>query len=265
MKRKYDWAAIQEYYDEGHSLRECRAKFGFANGSWDAAVGRGEIVPRADRKPRLRHDTREAVRKLLESGMSQTQAAFELGLSKGTVCYHVRQLGIAGDSRFRRRYDWAEIQRAHDSGMSMRECQREFGFSSAAWHEARKRGALDTRTPFIPIEELLVAGRARNRGHLRARLLRAGLKHERCEQCGLDEWRGQPLRVTLHHVNGDPYDNRLENLMFLCPTATARRRTSGAGTAIFATERHERSAPKPPPAPPAPAATGPAGRAPPRA
>lgn len=217
MKRKYDWTAIQEYYDLGHSLQECRAKFGFGNGAWDAAVGRGEIAPRLGKKPRFRHNTREAVRRLLETGMSQTDVAFELGLSKGTVCYHVRQLGIEGDARFRRRYDWAEIQRAHDSGMSMRECQREFGFSSAAWHEARRRGVLETRAPVTPIEELLVAGRPRNRGHLRARLFRAGLKEERCERCGLDEWRGQPLPVTLHHVNGDPYDNRLENLQFLCP------------------------------------------------
>jgi HNH endonuclease len=101
--------------------------------------------------------------------------------------------------------------------MSMRECHREFGFSTAAWHDARRRGVLDTRAPGIPIEELLVAGRARNRGHLRARILKAGLKEERCERCGLDAWRGSPLKVTLHHVNGDPYDNRLENLQFLCP------------------------------------------------
>jgi transposase len=222
MKRKYDWAAIQDYYDQGHSLQECRAKFGFANGAWDGAVGRGEIVPRTDKQPRFRHDTREAVRKLLESGMSQTEAAFELGLSKGTVCYHVRQVGIEGDSRFRRRYDWAEIQRAHEAGMLMRECQEEFGFSSAAWHDARRRGVLETRAPGTPVEELLVAGRPRNRGHLRARILKAGLKQERCEQCDLDEWRGQPLRATLHHVNGDPYDNRLENLMFLCPNCDSQ-------------------------------------------
>lgn len=123
MNRKYDWTAIQDYYDEGHSLQECKAKFGFANGAWDAAVGRGEVVPRATKEPRFRHDTREVVLRLFETGMSQTEIAFELGLSKGTVCYHVRQLGLAGDARFRRRYDWDEIQRAHDSGKSMRECQ----------------------------------------------------------------------------------------------------------------------------------------------
>ena len=217
MSSKYDWAAIQAYYDLGHSLQECKAKFGFANGAWDAAVGRGDVVPRTEKQPRFRHRTREAVRKLLEPGMSQTEAAFELGLSKGTVCYHARQLGLGGDSPFRNRYDWGEIQRAHDAGMSMRECQKRFGFSSAAWHDARSRGVLETRAPGIPVDELLVAGRPRNRGHLRSRILKAGLKEERCEQCGLDEWRGEPLGVTLHHVNGDPYDNRLGNLVFLCP------------------------------------------------
>jgi len=217
MRGGYDWPRIQAYYDEGHTVRECQTKFGFANGSWDAAVGRGEIAPRSRTEPTWRHETREAVRGLLEAGLSQSETAYRLGLSKGTVCYHARRLGIEGDGRFRRRYDWAEIQRAHDEGMSMRECQRAFGFSSAAWHDARRRGVLDTRPPGIPIEELLVAGRPRNRGHLRARILRAGLKEERCERCGLDEWQGEPLRVTLHHVNGDPYDNRLENLTFLCP------------------------------------------------
>jgi hypothetical protein len=217
MRRKYDWAAIQAYYDAGHTVRECQAEFGFAMGAWDSAVGRGEIVPRHEKTPRFRHDTREAVRARLEAGMSQTEIAVELGLSKGTVCYHARRIGVEGDQRYRRRYDWEQIQRAHESGMSMRECQREFGFSTAAWHEARKRGVLATRAPGIPIDELLVAGKARNRGHVRARLLKAGLKEERCENCGLDEWQGSPLRVTLHHVNGDPYDNRLENLRFLCP------------------------------------------------
>lgn len=39
----------------------------------------------------------------------------------------------------------------------------------------------------------------------------------RCEKCGLDEWRGSPLSLALHHVNGDRHDNRLANLQLLCP------------------------------------------------
>jgi DNA-binding CsgD family transcriptional regulator len=44
--RRYDWSAVQRYYDEGHSVRDCVKAFGFALSSWSAAVARGAIVPR---------------------------------------------------------------------------------------------------------------------------------------------------------------------------------------------------------------------------
>jgi len=216
-KQRYDWTEIRSYYDEGHTLRDCQARFGFSRGAWDAAVGRGEIVPRGEPVRRYRHGTREAVRERLDAGMSQAQIAFELGLSKGTVCYHARQLGMTSDPRLGKRYDWAAIQAAHDAGLTRHQCLKKFGCSSAAWYDAVKRGALTPRPSAIPLAELLVAGTPRGRGHIKQRLLKAGLKDGSCEECGLDEWRGQPLRTTLHHINGDPYDHRLENLRFLCP------------------------------------------------
>jgi Helix-turn-helix domain len=30
-----NWSAVQLYYDEGHSLDECRDRFGFSYGAWD--------------------------------------------------------------------------------------------------------------------------------------------------------------------------------------------------------------------------------------
>lgn len=45
-RRKYDWTVIQEYYDAGHSFRECKVRFNFCAASWTNAVRRKEIVPR---------------------------------------------------------------------------------------------------------------------------------------------------------------------------------------------------------------------------
>jgi 5-methylcytosine-specific restriction endonuclease McrA len=45
-RRRYDWSAVQTYYDAGARYRETQAKFGFCNAAWTKAIQRGEIVPR---------------------------------------------------------------------------------------------------------------------------------------------------------------------------------------------------------------------------
>lgn len=75
--------------------------------------------------------------------------------------------------------------------------------------------------------EVLVRGRRANRWHLRRRLVAEGLKPAHCEHCLLDTWRGRPLSLQLHHVNGDGADNRLENLEVLCPNCHSQTDTWG--------------------------------------
>lgn len=48
-------------------------------------------------------------------------------------------------------------------------------------------------------------------------LIREGVKEEKCECCGLTEWNGCSIPLELHHKNFNHYDNRLENLIILCP------------------------------------------------
>ncbi len=44
---QYDWQAVQRYYDEGHTYRECSAHFGFGPDSWTDARRRGALRARA--------------------------------------------------------------------------------------------------------------------------------------------------------------------------------------------------------------------------
>jgi Bacterial regulatory proteins, luxR family len=129
-------------------------------------------------------NTRELVAELLASGLSSVQVARVLGVSKSTVCYHKRRLGLEIDAKFNRRYDWAEVQRFYDEGHTISECQVRFGFARATFVDAAKRGDLRTRPQGAPIEVYLVAGLRTNRTHLKQRLLAEGLKQNRCERCG---------------------------------------------------------------------------------
>lgn len=70
----------------------------------------------------------------------------------------------------------------------------------------------------IPLEEILEGKQPQYQTFkLKNRLIEAGLKANKCEECGIHEWNNKPIMIELDHVNGDSRDHRLENLKMLCP------------------------------------------------
>jgi 5-methylcytosine-specific restriction endonuclease McrA len=162
-------------------------------------------------------NTRMQVAELTAEGLTGRQIAKRLGVSAATVSYHRRRSHLPMNPKCARRHDWNTIQTYYDEGHSVRECIVKFGFSGKSWYDAVNRGAVVPRPQSMPIEQLLVNGQQRGRNHLKSRLFAAGLKENKCEDCGLFLWQGKRLSLALHHINGDGHDNRLENLALLCP------------------------------------------------
>jgi 5-methylcytosine-specific restriction endonuclease McrA len=60
----------------------------------------------------------------------------------------------------------------------------------------------------------------------------------KCTGCGISDWRGLPLSLTLEHIDGNGLNSKEENLTLLCPnchsqTPTFAGRNKGKGTRSY--------------------------------
>ena len=76
-----------------------------------------------------------------------------------------------------------------------------------------------------PLTEILVSDKLYSSHKLKLRLIREGLKEHKCEMCGITEWNGQSTPIELDHIDGNRYNNTIENLRILCPNCHAQTDT----------------------------------------
>lgn len=70
----------------------------------------------------------------------------------------------------------------------------------------------------IPLEDILIKGSSFQSFKLKNRLFAAHIKKPECELCGWAQTSEDGrIPLELDHINGDRYDNRIENLRILCP------------------------------------------------
>jgi len=52
---------------------------------------------------------------------------------------------------------------------------------------------------------------------LKLKLYKEGLKNNKCESCGISTWLNKNIVCQLHHIDGNPNNNNINNLQILCP------------------------------------------------
>lgn len=95
-------------------------------------------------------------------------------------------------------------------------------FTGQAWNKGKQFPAR-----FGNIYDLLCENsQSSNTNGLKKRLLKLGLLENRCGLCGLyPTWNGSPLVLQMDHRNGVKTDNRLDNLIIVCPNCHTQTST----------------------------------------
>jgi hypothetical protein len=86
------------------------------------------------------------------------------------------------------------------------------------------------RTPKIDADAILVYHRTpgfKEKKYILKRALGEKGVQYKCSvpECGIIDWMDKPIKLHIEHKNGDPLDNRFENLCYLCPNCHSQTAT----------------------------------------
>jgi hypothetical protein len=174
-----------------------------------------------------------AMQAYIDAGNGFLRCRTRFGIAHATWMKAIRAADISIDPTGKpyadahKRYDWAIVQTYYDTGASYRKCRAHFGFTHATWARAVKAGRIVPRVLKVWTTEEALAN-SKSRITIKRHLLRAGIIVNRCDWCGLSEWRGRPLSIQIDHVNGIRDDHRIENLRMLCPNCHSQTATFAA-------------------------------------
>lgn len=71
---------------------------------------------------------------------------------------------------------------------------------------------------------------------LKLKLIRDGYKHNKCENCKLETWEGETIPIELDHIDGNKFNNCIENLQILCPNCHSlktKKQKKGKYTGLY--------------------------------
>jgi 5-methylcytosine-specific restriction endonuclease McrA len=182
---------------------------------------------------------KDDVESLRSAGKSYKEIAEELDCSETTVGYWARKSSLPRIQRPRRsnHFDKDVLESATAKVTCWSDLCKELGKSrSAALHVALREqienygidvshfiysdprvSPATRRTKGGRTLDQMLNSRSTKSDDLRKKLISEGVKNYECESCRLTEWLGKPIPLELDHIDGDHFNNSLDNLRILCP------------------------------------------------
>lgn len=136
------------------------------------------------------------------------------------------------------KYNIEQLKDAVASSVSIRQSLKKLGISPAGGNYQTFKKAVK----YYSIDTSHFLGKSHNKGRkfirrdiwdylnnkvpinshrLKTRLLRENLKQYQCECCKLTTWLNSDIPLELHHNDGNPQNNNINNLRLLCPNCHA--------------------------------------------
>lgn len=133
-----------------------------------------------------------------------------------------------------KKYEWnlSEIEKAVKESINFTEVLEKIGIPRYGNNNKTLKNILDANnidyshftgrartytTSYIEASEYLNTDKKIKTSKLKNKLIKENIVENKCDICGLTNWLDKPIVLQLHHIDGNPNNNSLENLQLLCP------------------------------------------------
>jgi len=194
--------------------------------------------------------SKNKLEELTSTGMSIREIATDQGVAYSTVRHWLKKYGLKtlNNPSGRRGPTLSDIDRVKSvakESISISDLLRNLGMSisGSGWRSISKyiddnnidtshfmtRSEMTKHLSFKrrkTLQEYLDTRKSINGQEVRKKLVEEGYSEDKCELCNLpNEWNGQPLTLQLDHIDGNRYNNTIQNFRIICPNCHTQTKT----------------------------------------